>query len=67
MLIHNSSRARWILATAQVQTETVETLGGQHRKIYGPHLTIVEPGLVLNIAAKNPPDAANTIEWLLAD
>src|SRR5215469_5078929 len=51
-----------VVANAEVQAETIPTLSGQHREVCRPHLTIVEPGFVLNIATKDASDAANSVE-----
>src|SRR5215472_17563720 len=56
-----------VVTNAQVETETVKTLGSQHGKISGPHLAVIEPWLDLDIATKDTSNAANGIEGALGD
>src|SRR6185437_323560 len=51
-----------VIADAEIQAKAVEALRGQHRKILRPHLAVVEPGLVLYVAAENAPITANGVE-----
>jgi hypothetical protein len=56
-----------VVSDADIQTEAVTSLSGQHGKVCGPHFPVVEPGFVLNIAAKDASDAAQGVERLLGD
>ncbi len=43
------------------QVKAIEALGGEHREIARPHLAIVVPGLILDVACKQPGHTANRI------
>ncbi len=50
-----------VVADPQREVEAVEALPGQHREIRGPHLAVVEPGLVFDVAREQARDAADAV------
>jgi len=50
-----------IVADAKGKVEAIEALARQHRQVARPHLAIVVPGLVFDVAGEEPRNAANGI------
>ena len=59
--------AEKVVADPQRQIEAIEALRRQHGEIGGPHLAVVVPGLVFDLADKEPVQAAHDIGRLLDD
>src|SRR6185437_10135861 len=51
--------AEEIVADAEGEMEAVEAVRGEHGEVLGPHLAVVEPGLVLELAAEEAHVAAH--------
>lgn len=56
---------RQVVAQAQGEAEPVEPLGHQHAEIIAPERLVVEPGLVLHVAAEQARDAPYRVNRLL--
>ena len=56
-----------VVADAEREVEAVEALRGQHRQVRRPHLAVVEPGLVFDVAREQPRDAADGVGRPLQD
>ncbi len=50
-----------VVAETEAQVEAVEALRSQHGEIARPHLAVVVPGFILDIAREEPQQAANCI------
>ncbi len=56
-----------VVADAESEAEAVEALRGQHGEVRRPHLAVVVPGLVLDLAGEQPRDAADGVGRMLGN